>query len=109
MTYQITIKSSPKKDKKLMAVIKKNNGRPKTIHFGAVGYSDFTKHHDIVRKKKYILRHRKNEDWALSGIYSAGFWSRWVLWNKWHIEESLSDIEKRFKNVRIFWNFKKKK
>ena len=56
----IEISKSNKKDKKLMAVI---DGK-KTIHFGAVGYSDYTKHKDPDRKDNYISRHKKNENWG---------------------------------------------
>ena len=68
----------------------------KKIYFGAVGYSDFTKHKDEERKNRYIKRHEKNEDWSKSGIDTAGFWSRWLLWHKPTIKESYNDIKKRF-------------
>ena len=38
------------------------------VYFGAAGYSDFTIHKDEERKKRYILRHEKNENWGKSGI-----------------------------------------
>jgi hypothetical protein len=68
----------------------------KKIYFGAAGYSDFTKHKDEARKQRYIKRHENNEDWSKSGIDTAGFWSRWLLWNKETIKESYDDIKKRF-------------
>ena len=68
----------------------------KKIYFGAAGYSDFTKHKDVARKLRYIIRHEKNEDWSKSGIDTAGFWSYWLLWNKPTIKESYEDIKKRF-------------
>ena len=34
------------------------------ISFGAVGYSDFTKHKDEDRKQRYINRHRNKENWT---------------------------------------------
>ena len=68
----------------------------KHIYFGAVGYSDFTIHKDPDRKQRYINRHEKNENWTKSGIDSAGFWSRWLLWNKPTIKASYQDIKKRF-------------
>ena len=68
----------------------------KHIYFGAVGYSDFTIHKDPDRKQRYINRHDKNENWTKSGIDSAGFWSRWLLWNKPTIKSSYEDIKKRF-------------
>jgi hypothetical protein len=55
----------------------------KTVVFGARGYSDFLHHKDPERKKLYILRHRAREKWNRSaGKYTAGFWSRWLLWSE---------------------------
>jgi hypothetical protein len=34
--------------------------------------------------------------WGKSGIDTAGFWSRWLLWNKPTIKESYDDIKRRF-------------
>jgi hypothetical protein len=66
------------------------------ISFGAVGYSDFTKHKDEDRKQRYINRHKNKENWTKSGIDSAGFWSRWLLWNKPSIKDSYNDIKNRY-------------
>lgn len=68
----------------------------KTVHFGAIGYSDYTKHKSAERKRQYIIRHRTRENWSKSGIRTAGFWSRWLLWNKPTIKASIRDIESRF-------------
>ncbi len=43
------------------------------VLFGAVRYSDFTKHKDEDRKQRYINRHKNNENCSKSGIDSAGF------------------------------------
>lgn len=91
----ISLKKSTKPDKKYMVKIEN-----KTIHFGANGMSDFTKHKDPERKKRYIVRHQKKENWKKSGIKTAGFWSRWLLWNKPTITESKRNIETKF-NVKI--------
>ena len=71
---------------------------PKTynIAFGAKGYSDFTKHKDETRKSSYIARHKVREDWTKDGVLAPGFWSRWVLWNKPTIEESVKYTIKKF-------------
>jgi len=66
------------------------------ISFSAVGYSDFTKHKDEDRKQRYINRHRNKENWTKSGIDTAGFWSRWLLWNKPSIKDSYNDIKNRY-------------
>ena len=67
----ILISKSSKPDKKLQATI--NN---KTIHFGAVGYEDYTTHHDIERKNRYIERHQDKEQWNKTGLATAGFYAR---------------------------------
>lgn len=52
------------------------------VRFGRKGYSDYTKHKDSDRMKRYLVRHRLRENWGRSGRHTAGFWSRWVLWSK---------------------------
>jgi hypothetical protein len=68
--------------------------RVKSVYFGALGYSDYPHHKDKKRKERYITRHHRREDWK--DIYSAGFWSRWLLWNKPTIEASKIDMSKTF-------------
>ena len=91
----IFLKKSIRKDKKWMVIVDN-----KTIHFGQEGASDFTKNKDAQRKRLYINRHKANENWNKSGIKTAGFWSRWLLWNKPTIAASVKNIEKQF-NVKI--------
>ena len=62
--------------------------------FGALGYEDYTIHGDLKRKQAYLRRHRKNEDW--NNPKSAGALSRWILWNKPSLEESIKDYINRF-------------
>lgn len=70
----------------------------KTIHFGSKKpyYSDYTIHKDPERKKRYIDRHQSNEDWTKSGIDTAGFWSRWLLWGEPTLGQSIKKIENKF-------------
>ena len=91
----IVLKRSNKPDKKYM--VKVDN---KTIHFGSAGLSDFTKNKDPERKNRYIARHKKRENWTKSGIKTAGFWSKHILWNKPTIRESIKNTENRF-NIKI--------
>lgn len=72
----------------------------KTVHFGQQGASDYTINKDPQRKRLYINRHRSNENWKKTGILTAGFWSRWLLWNETTISKSILSIEKKF-NVKI--------
>ena len=67
------------------------------VYFGAKGYEHFSSgHKDPKRKQRYIERHKDKENWTKSGIDTAGFWSRWLLWNKPTIEASYNDIKQRF-------------
>ena len=91
----IFLKKSGRKDKKWMVVIDN-----KTVHFGQQGASDYTINKDPQRKRLYINRHRSNENWKKTGILTAGFWSRWLLWNETTISKSILSIEKKF-NVNI--------
>jgi hypothetical protein len=71
-------------------------GPQATVSFGAHGYEDFTQHKDRQRQENYLTRHKHNETWTKSGVTSAGFWSRWLLWNKPSLKASIQDTEKRF-------------
>ena len=67
MEVVITICKQP--DNKYDAVI---DGKKK-ISFGASGYSDFTKHNNTDIQKRYIARHKHNEDWTKSGAKDCRF------------------------------------
>lgn len=86
---------STRADKKFMIVTPTG----KKVHFGANGYEDFSMHKDEQRKERYIARHQHNEDWTATGMNTAGFWSRWLLWNKSTIVQSIHDIDNRFNIV----------
>jgi len=87
----VYLKKSSKKDKKYMVYV---DG--KTIHFGAAGMSDYTIHKDYDRMLRYTNRHKSREKWNKSGIKTAGFWSKWLLWNKPSIAASKKNISERF-------------
>lgn len=72
----------------------------KTIHFGARGMSDYTKHKDAARKDRYKSRHAHRESWSRAGMKTAGFWSRWLLWNKPSLAASIANVQQRF-GIRI--------
>ena len=97
---EVHIYKSDRPGKKYKIVLKYDDGRTKTIHIGQASADDFTTHGDESRKKRYLDRHRKRENWTKSGITTAGFWSRWLTWNKPTLSASINDIEKRF-NVDI--------
>jgi hypothetical protein len=100
---RVKIIRSPNQKKKFRAILQ--DGR--TIDFGASGYSDYTIHKNPLRMRSYVLRHggrvpkhtieeinlnkiqdmmlnvtfSDKENWNISGIDMAGFWSRWYLWS----------------------------
>jgi hypothetical protein len=43
--------------------------------------------------ERYLTRHRKRENWSKSGKFTAGFWSRWLLWSKPSFKEALKKTE----------------
>lgn len=94
--HLVKIKKSDKSDKKMMAIFEDcKSGRLKTVHFGSFGMSDFTKHKDPERKKRYLARHKSRENW--NNPVTAGSLSRYILWNKTSLRASIADYKKRFK------------
>lgn len=87
----VYLAKSSRADKKYMVYV---DG--KVTHFGATGYSDYTRHKDPERKQRYITRHQARENWTKSGIHTAGFWSRWLLWGEPTLQESIKAIERKF-------------
>jgi protein required for attachment to host cells len=81
MVKLVSITASPKADKKLMAVFD-NDGRKKTVHFGAKTYTDYTmtsgSKEDKEMRDRYRTRHAK--DLQTSDPTRAGFLSYYVLW-----------------------------
>ena len=94
---RILITPSDKPTKKFEARI---DGK-KSIHFGQAGASDFTIHKDTERKNRYLDRHSKNEDWH--NPLTAGFYARWLLWNKPTLKDSIADTNRQFPNLNIIY------
>jgi len=82
---------------KLVAVF---DNPEQVIKFGAYGYDDYTILYPRdskmaeKRKKAYLNRHRAREDW--NDPRTAGALSKWILWNKPTIEESIDDYIEHF-------------
>ena len=122
----ITLSNSPKRDKKFRVVLP--NG--KKVDFGQKGYSDFTIHGNPMRMRLYVRRHgglipkttmderdpmkvtkkmlrvirSDKEKWGRSGLDTAGFWSRWLLWSDPSLDKARRIIEQKFNVIikRIF-------
>lgn len=83
------LERSTRKDKKYMAIFSDGT----VTHFGDSRYEDFTMHKDVGRRHKYIARHSR-ENW--NDPKKAGTLSRYILWNKPTIRESLADFRRKF-------------
>lgn len=91
---KVIIKRSLNPDKKFVAIFYDGEKKVKTTHFGAKGMSDMTQHGDVIRKQRYIERHKHRENW--NDYQSAGALSRWILWHKSTLQASINDYKKRF-------------
>lgn len=92
----VNIKPSTSQGKKMMAIFyDEAKKKVKTTHFGAVGYDDYTGHQDLQRKMNYLSRHETREDW--NDYMSSGCLSKYILWNKPSLTESIKDYMNRFK------------
>lgn len=87
--------------KKKFKVTIVNNNSSKTVHFGGAGYSDYTIHKDYERMKRYEIRHKTRENWNKSGLYTSGFWSKWILWSKPSLSQAIKHTSEKF-NIKIF-------
>jgi hypothetical protein len=93
----VKFQKSEKKGKKLKAIFyNADKQKIKTTHFGATGYSDYTKHKNPKRKKSYLSRHRSREKWGRSGMMTAGALSRWILWEKTSLSAAKAAYRRRF-------------
>ena len=79
--------------KKYDAIFTYDDGKTKTISFGAAQFSDFLQHKNLQRRDRYIARHSKNEHF--NEPMTAGSLSRWILWGP---STSLRENIKSFKN-----------
>jgi hypothetical protein len=92
--FLLTTSNRPSKKYKIM----ESGAIGQAIHFGDSKYEDYTVHKNEARKHQYLLRHQGEYE---TFRHKAGFWARWILWNKPTIQESIQDIQHRFP-VRIF-------
>lgn len=95
----------PDSVKKFVAVIT-DADRVTRVAFGRRGYEDYTIHKDYERMRRYVARHENGrENHGKSGVRTAGFWARWLLWGKPSLRESAIAITKKFGfPVRIHYN-----
>lgn len=78
--------------------IVQGGGIGQVIHFGEINEDDYTSHHNEAKKQQYLLR---NEGSYETFRHHASFWTRWLLWNKSTLRDSIQDLESRFR-IKIF-------
>lgn len=91
----------------VMFYIRKRSGwKVKRIAFGAYGMGDYTIYNQTEGKESadnhrrlYIQRHSKREDW--NDPLTAGFWSRWILWEKPTLKASVEALLRKYPEWRI--------
>ena len=60
-----------------------------------------TPHIKINNEHMRILTATQNEDWTKSGVKTAGWMSKHVLWNRPTLQASVADINKMFKDLNV--------
>ncbi len=106
--FTAELRRTPSGPKKFVVVI---NGT-RTIRFGQLGASDYTLHKDFDRMVRYLRRHARPEDFLRRGlrslddvrsskedwddIFTAGFWSRWLLWSRPGLKAAKAFMARRF-------------
>lgn len=117
---KVKLRKSPNPSKKFRAIFEDGS----SVDFGGKGYSDFTIHKNPLRMRSYLIRHgaapyisssilrEKSgkvvlnklvnlhnshlENWKMSGVKTAGFWSRWLLWSVPSFENAKKLMTKKF-------------
>ncbi len=90
---RVKLIKSPRREKKWRVIFP--NGSH--VDFGLFGASDYLHHRDRLRMQRYVKRHaRMHENWKKSGVHTAGFWSRWLLWSKPTMTGAKALIKKKF-------------
>lgn len=99
---EVEIKKSPIPAKKYVSIFYKDGKKIKTTHFGSSSNKDYTIYYKEdgkakaeERKRLYIGRHRKRENWK--DPQSAGALSKYILWSRPTVAEGISYYLKSFK------------
>ena len=95
MTKLISVKPSDRTGKKYVAEFLMSNGRKRHTHFGATGYTDYTKGASDETRTAYRARHKK--DLETNDPTKAGFLSYFILWgDSRSVPTNVSAFKQRF-------------
>ena len=94
---KLVITTSDNINKKYKAVFTKDDGKIKTVHFGASGYQDYLQSHDKNQRERYRKRHEKD----LKGDpMRAGYLSYYILWgNSTNIQTNIRSFKSKYNFV----------
>ena len=97
----LSVKRSPKKDKKLRASFCKD-GKIRHVDFGYPAMQNYggsarygERHVSRERKRRYIQRHKARENW--NDPMSRGSLSRYILWETPSLRENIKKFKRKFK------------
>lgn len=100
MTFYLYKSDKPEK-KYYVEFENPRTGRLNKIYFGAAGYPDFIlSGGDEEKKSLYLKRHSGMGENYRNPYSGAGFWAKWILWNKPTLQASINDTKERF-NIKI--------
>lgn len=96
--YDVKIHKSPKTNSRFLATLTDvESGDVKKVHFGATARTKtFYDVKDDKKRDAYIARHSApsaGQDHSPTGIFTAGWWSRWFLW------ETQKTNERKLKSI----------
>ena len=89
----LTIKNTPAGDPKKMVAVFMDNGKEKSIKFGAKGSETFAEGASKEKQQAYLARHRVGENW--NKINPASL-SRYVLWSSTSLPQGIKNFKNKF-------------
>ena len=92
--FMLSISNRPSKKWKIV----QSGGIGRVIHFGDKNDEDYIFNRSEARKQQYLRCHEGDYE---QFRHQAPFWTRWLLWNCYTLEESIKDVERRF-NLKVF-------
>ena len=102
MIKLLKIEKSDNKNKKYQAIFEIEKNDKKKLKIVSFGFNnpddknnDFTRHGDLERRNRYIIRHTK--DLSTNDPMRAGYLSMFILWNLPTLKSSVNDYNKRLK------------
>ena len=71
----------------------------RTIPFGQRDAGVCTINQDEAARKAYIARHGKAENWGRTRVMTPGWLSRYLLWEKPSLDETIAAASRKYRGV----------